>query len=345
MSLLARSLPLLAFSKNDRFFSSLNLLDKFSYSSTKMSTQIQFLKDVLENWWQFKENHCPLCKKKMILSSISRHIKGDFCPSLLELSPIQRSEVAEHFSNLKIQFGGRRFSPHELSPNEKVAASICSILGYRYQPHLEWLCKIMDGSTTWISNNLLSLTRVGNKWIKRGQRARNKGLLKEILEDSGTSITFFSEQKISNKEKEKEEVIRDEPEQIELSSQEEETENSDLSLEPSLSPEIEKVEREETLEEDSKEEIQSESEKESGKESSEEEEYEVEKILEKKKIRGKTYYKVQWVGYEETTWEPSENLEGCKQILAEFHRHQKVPMSCFQFQAIERFKALQYLVD
>jgi len=88
----------------------------------------------------------------MILSSISRHIKEDFCPSLLELSPIQRSEVAEHFSNLKSQFGERRFSPHELSPNEKIAASICSILGYRYKMEFEELMQkvgnFLDSSWT-----------------------------------------------------------------------------------------------------------------------------------------------------------------------------------------------------
>jgi hypothetical protein len=37
--------------------------------------------------------------------------------------------------------------------------------------------------------------------------------------------------------------------------------------------------------------------------------YEVEKIIRYSKSRGK--YKVKWVGYSETTWEPRENLEGC----------------------------------
>ncbi|CEF68504.1 Chromo domain/shadow and Chromo domain-like and Chromo domain-containing protein [Strongyloides ratti] len=37
-------------------------------------------------------------------------------------------------------------------------------------------------------------------------------------------------------------------------------------------------------------------------------EYDVEKILDKKKMNGTTFYEVKWLGYVETTWEPSCNI-------------------------------------
>lgn len=36
--------------------------------------------------------------------------------------------------------------------------------------------------------------------------------------------------------------------------------------------------------------------------------YEIEKLLGKKQMNGKTYFKVKWVGYRETTWEPREEI-------------------------------------
>ena len=41
-----------------------------------------------------------------------------------------------------------------------------------------------------------------------------------------------------------------------------------------------------------------------------EDEYDVEKILDKRKIKGKTQYLVKWLEYEdkENSWEPAENL-------------------------------------
>jgi len=52
----------------------------------------------------------------------------------------------------------------------------------------------------------------------------------------------------------------------------------------------------------------------------EKEEYEVEKILNKKKLRGKDQYLVQWKGYmaEEDTWEPRENLGNMEDLVKEF---------------------------
>ncbi|CAG2212333.1 unnamed protein product [Mytilus edulis] len=42
-----------------------------------------------------------------------------------------------------------------------------------------------------------------------------------------------------------------------------------------------------------------------------------EKLLAKKRRQGKNYYKVKWVGYKKTTWEPEENIgEG---LLVEFY--------------------------
>lgn len=47
-------------------------------------------------------------------------------------------------------------------------------------------------------------------------------------------------------------------------------------------------------------------------------EYEVETIVDSRKFRNKLQYRVQWVGYQETSWEPAENLE-CPEIVARFH--------------------------
>ncbi|KAI0992319.1 hypothetical protein K3495_g15867, partial [Podosphaera aphanis] len=47
--------------------------------------------------------------------------------------------------------------------------------------------------------------------------------------------------------------------------------------------------------------------------------YEVEAILDSRLRRNKIQYLVRWTGYEDTTWEPSDNLEGCKELVSEFH--------------------------
>lgn len=53
----------------------------------------------------------------------------------------------------------------------------------------------------------------------------------------------------------------------------------------------------------------------------EEAEYEVETIIAFKKSQGQYFYNVSWRGYgpEDNTWEPSENLTGCEEILLEFY--------------------------
>ena len=47
-------------------------------------------------------------------------------------------------------------------------------------------------------------------------------------------------------------------------------------------------------------------------------EYEVEAVVDSRKFRNKLQYLVQWVGYQESSWEPAENLE-CPEIVAQFH--------------------------
>ena len=57
-------------------------------------------------------------------------------------------------------------------------------------------------------------------------------------------------------------------------------------------------------------------------------EYEVEKILKEKKKRRKNpktgkieyikEYLVKWIGYDDPSWEPEQNLDNCKELLSEF---------------------------
>jgi hypothetical protein len=54
-------------------------------------------------------------------------------------------------------------------------------------------------------------------------------------------------------------------------------------------------------------------------------EYEVEAISGKKIQSGKPLYNIKWVGYDssENTWEPIENLSGCKNLLRNFEKNNK----------------------
>ena len=62
-------------------------------------------------------------------------------------------------------------------------------------------------------------------------------------------------------------------------------------------------------------------------------EYEVEKITDMrqyfrknlitKKVELSTEYLIKWVGYEQLTWEPLENLNNCKELLKEFYKEHK----------------------
>jgi len=53
-----------------------------------------------------------------------------------------------------------------------------------------------------------------------------------------------------------------------------------------------------------------------------EEEFEVERILNKRVVRGKEKFLVQWKGYivEEDIWESRKNLENAKELVKEFKR-------------------------
>jgi len=53
-----------------------------------------------------------------------------------------------------------------------------------------------------------------------------------------------------------------------------------------------------------------------------EEEWEVEKIMNKRKVRGRDKYLVQWKGYtvEEDTWESKENLKNAMELVEEFKK-------------------------
>lgn len=51
-------------------------------------------------------------------------------------------------------------------------------------------------------------------------------------------------------------------------------------------------------------------------------EYNVERIVDKKQIRGKTYYKVKWEGYpySQCTWEPIDHLENVINLINHFEK-------------------------
>ena len=64
-------------------------------------------------------------------------------------------------------------------------------------------------------------------------------------------------------------------------------------------------------------------------EEEEEEEYEVEAVLKKRVKKGKTEYFVRWKYYNDTTWEPEENLQNVLQMIDEFEK--KVNLIFFFF--------------
>jgi hypothetical protein len=55
------------------------------------------------------------------------------------------------------------------------------------------------------------------------------------------------------------------------------------------------------------------------------EEYEVERILGKRLEAGRALYRVKWAGYreEESTWEPLEHLEECRDLVLAFDQQQR----------------------
>ena len=56
--------------------------------------------------------------------------------------------------------------------------------------------------------------------------------------------------------------------------------------------------------------------------------YEVEAILDSRIKRNKIQFLVRWTGYNETSWEPYEHLDGCKELVSEFYQaYPKAPGS------------------
>ena len=55
--------------------------------------------------------------------------------------------------------------------------------------------------------------------------------------------------------------------------------------------------------------------------------YNIEKILERRKVNGRTEYKIKWEGYpmSQCTWEPFSNLETAKELVEEFDRLHPLP--------------------
>ena len=56
--------------------------------------------------------------------------------------------------------------------------------------------------------------------------------------------------------------------------------------------------------------------------------YNIEKILERRKVNGRTEYKIKWEGYpmSQCTWEPFSNLETAKELVEEFDRLHPLPV-------------------
>ena len=52
--------------------------------------------------------------------------------------------------------------------------------------------------------------------------------------------------------------------------------------------------------------------------------WEVEAILSDRKTRGKTFYEIKWVGYEQTTFEQLHNLNKCHDTLQEYLREKSL---------------------
>jgi hypothetical protein len=57
-----------------------------------------------------------------------------------------------------------------------------------------------------------------------------------------------------------------------------------------------------------------------------EEMYDVEEIVDQKKVKGKTFYLVKWLGYpsDQNTWEPVENLSNIRDMILEWEQRNKV---------------------
>ena len=74
-------------------------------------------------------------------------------------------------------------------------------------------------------------------------------------------------------------------------------------------------------------------------------EFEVESIINHKFEEGKYLFEVKWVGYEETTWEPFDNLTGTQEIIDEYLKDRHIEPS-IQLLGIkkERSKGIVYFL-
>merc|ERR1712029_1285058 len=68
-------------------------------------------------------------------------------------------------------------------------------------------------------------------------------------------------------------------------------------------------------------------------------EYEIEKVLKKRQRKGKSEYFVKWKDYDETSWEPPENLENAKSIIDKFEQEEEISVQSKEDTTVEE-KAL-----
>ena len=72
---------------------------------------------------------------------------------------------------------------------------------------------------------------------------------------------------------------------------------------------------------DSYNEVDSDNDYETDSDEDEDEEFEVQRIITSRINNDRVEYLVQWIGYEERTWEPVGNLENARNILQDFHEN------------------------
>jgi len=54
--------------------------------------------------------------------------------------------------------------------------------------------------------------------------------------------------------------------------------------------------------------------------SQEEDKWDIQKIVNYKKVDSQLWYKVKWVGYKDTTWEPKDNLKNAIEKVEEYYK-------------------------
>ena len=135
------------------------------------------LKITFEDWWKDsrrrKEVNCPLCKKKLKMSSIYSHFSKFLCKKLGEYEPEERIKVSKLFLTTKSRKAVRENisdERHQLSSFEILASKILQIENYLYNPHLEFWCKLIDGTYNWVTASDLSKSKVGRNLVRKSYR-------------------------------------------------------------------------------------------------------------------------------------------------------------------------------